>query len=95
LVFSGVIEWQEDGASGESSFDGVQTDLGLGFRALRAGTVLGIRSVGSEAGFGDWLLRLWLGGFGVGRFGHLLGLLCEMKKPAPSLNKPGASSIGM
>jgi hypothetical protein len=29
----------------------------------------------------------------VGGFGHLLGLLCEMKKPAPSLNKPGRARL--
>ena len=47
-----IVRWQEDGAAGETGFDGIVGRLELPFRRRRAGTVLRIRAVGVDLRFG-------------------------------------------
>jgi hypothetical protein len=81
LVFGGVVGGKEDGAAGESCFDGVKRNGYFSLNGGRPGRVLGVGSVGSEAGFGDWLGR------------HVNGLLVYGKRKSSRRVRTNAGEL--
>jgi len=43
LIGGGIVAWQQDGAAGETGFDGVQRRFGFAFGSFGAGRKLSLR----------------------------------------------------
>ena len=71
LVGGDIVVWQQDGAAGEASFEGVVRGLGLAGFALWTGTELCVGAIGGELGFGDGVG--WVGRRGGLTLGRALG----------------------